>query len=157
MPQATRQVGVAMDWQSPRQNRVAQLIASTAVAMAIAASLAIWSNPSQPARHRWHPSASLRGLAYTLISVFLAGCRQVTWRHLEIAYTSLISRYSHSLPIPPIAPKVPTNTHVILSCFLVRMCHPMLAMEWEIPDSIGGNPRFRRRRQLREWRGKCPD
>jgi polyferredoxin len=75
-----------MNLQSPRQSRAEQLIASITVAMAIAAVVKPWSAPSQPARHVRLARALLTSDAvYALILAFLAGWRQMTWRHLKPA------------------------------------------------------------------------
>jgi hypothetical protein len=75
-----------MNLQSPRQSRAEQLITSMPVAMAIAAVVKPWSAPSQPARHVRLAHALLTSDAvYALILAFLAGWRQMIWRHLKHA------------------------------------------------------------------------
>jgi signal transduction histidine kinase len=75
-----------MSLQSPQQSRIERLIAITRVVMAIAALLAIWLDPSQPARYARLAYASLTCyLAYALVLALLAWQAVVSLRHLRLA------------------------------------------------------------------------
>jgi hypothetical protein len=101
-----------VDLQSPWQSRIEQLIASRLMVMAIAASLATWLAPSQPAGDvRFTYAGLTRYAVYTLVLAFLC------------------HRKSNQPQCHP-------------WCFIVRMCHPMLAMVREVPDSAGSPTTF---------------
>jgi hypothetical protein len=73
-----------MSLQSPQQSRIEQLIAITRVVMAVAALLAIWLAPSQPARYAWVAYASLTCyLVYALALSLLAWQEVVSLRRLR--------------------------------------------------------------------------
>jgi signal transduction histidine kinase len=74
-----------MSLQSPQQSRIEQLIAITRVVMAVAALLAIWLDPSQPARYAQVAYASLTCyLVYALALAFLAWQAVVSLRRLRL-------------------------------------------------------------------------
>ena len=74
-----------MSLQSPQQSRIERLIAITRVVMAIAALLAIWLDPSQPARYAWVAYASLTCyVVYALALALLAWQSAVSLRRLSL-------------------------------------------------------------------------
>jgi hypothetical protein len=74
-----------MSLQSPQQSRIERLIAITRVVMASAALLAIWLDPSQPARYAQIAYASLTCyLVYALALALLAWQAVVSWRRLQL-------------------------------------------------------------------------
>ena len=74
-----------MSLQSPQQSRIERLIAITRVVMAIAALLAIWLDPSQPARYAWVAYASLTCyVMYALALALLAWQAVVSLRRLRL-------------------------------------------------------------------------
>ena len=74
-----------MSLQSPQQSRIERLIAITRVVMAIAALLAIWLDPSQPARYAWVAYASLTCyVVYALALALLAWQAVASLRRLRL-------------------------------------------------------------------------
>jgi signal transduction histidine kinase len=74
-----------MSLQSPHQSRIEQLIAITRVVMAVVALLAIWLDPSQPARYAWVAYVSLTCyLVYALALALLAWQTLVSLRRLRL-------------------------------------------------------------------------
>jgi signal transduction histidine kinase len=73
-----------MSLQSPYQSRIEQLIAITRVVMAVVALLAIWWDPSQPARYAWVAYVSSTCyLVYALALALLAWQTVVSLRRLR--------------------------------------------------------------------------
>jgi len=78
-----------MSLQSPQQSRIEQLIAITRVVMAVAALLAIWLDPSQPAKYARVAYASLTCyLVYALALALLAWQAVVSLRRLRFTTTA---------------------------------------------------------------------